>query len=610
MRIRGSGLAAVCVAAIVQSAPAAAQEESVSERLDKVERGKVRDQLIELKAEVDRYEAEWLAAKVALDTATEALGATDKRLKRNSELRTALSEAEDPTLAAMDKKLRDEQEAKVKEARDALDPKWQRYRFERNRFQRYLAAAGKWTAPAPLEIAPTLLVKPVKDKTCSIDSEKELIALDPNQCRWTAEEASRHAGPSEDARSASAVSLPDRPLERRGVTAQITTSGTTTLSLKIADTFSGRSINTDEDADPEERFQRAFNWGYSLGVEADVGESKGQIFGFAEDEDEDTRAIDRIDQRAKLTGSLNFNWFDGESRSSFVKRGAKMQSDAQEACRKDQAAKPPVFRSTCGAEDLLAWIFAQKEDGSYANPTHVEAFNAVYWGPKVKTARIGFGFNGSVALPRSEYHPFAVVGVPDPFRPGKTKKVVDTANLPASFLAEKPLRERHWAYDLGAYGFYRLTGEPSPVGLTIVPSISYKHDYENPDKISLCPVQTPGTVLTSQLCESVQAADAELKESWVPAIELRVRFAGAGFLGGRGLIPEIGIAPKLGQDLDANRWSFDMPIWFTADDKGKLNGGLIFARQWGGRKDDGTRRDSSTSMSVFLGTTFDLGSGK
>ena len=616
MQIRGSGLAAMCVAAIATASPAAAQGTSDTRRLEQLKDPDVRTLLIELKADVDRYQQEWLAARAALDTAEDTLAAIKARIDRDKRLRDRLKIEPDATLTAQDQAALTEQEAEVKKLGTALTPKWERYRDERNRFELYFAAAQNKENPDVHVVAPELREMPPRlvfrtGERCSIDSEPDRIALDPNECRWDAEAAGRHQRPAAAGLTPSRVSLPDRPLERRGVTAQLTTSGTTSLSLKIADTFNWRSF-APEVIEPEARFQRTFNWGYSLGIEADVADSKGQIFGFAEDDEEGTAAIDRIDQRLKLTGSLSFNLFDGESRRSFAERGATMQRAAQEACRTDQAAKAPSQRSTCAEEDLLAWIFAQNKEGAYANPTHVEAFNAVYWGSPVKTARAGIGLTASLARPRIDYYPFAFIEVPDPLRPGQTKKVVDLANLPAGFAAGEAIRERHWAYDVGLYTFLRLTDDRAPVGMTIVPSITYKHDYKKPDKISICPAPaTAAALVSSELCQSVHAADAKLETGWVPALELRVRFAGLpgfSFLGGRGLIPEMGIAPKLG--LDGDRWSFAMPIWFTADDKGKLSGGLIFARQWGGDKDDGSPRASSTSVSVFLGTTFDLGSGK
>jgi hypothetical protein len=200
--------------------------------------------------------------------------------------------------------------------------------------------------------------------------------------------------------------------------------------------------------------------------------------------------------------------------------------------------------------------------------------------------------------------------VDNPFKPGQSIDVIDTKQLPQSFVDEKPLFNREFTYTVGAYGFYRIGGtRPTDRALTFIPALTYKRAFTKPDEIQICPVALPGAPLqTTEQCRSAFASKGKIAKSLIPSLETRFHLPNR--LLAPWLIPSFGFAPKVSfeDDLDGDRrYGFEMPIWFSLNSDGALNGGIAFARQWGGRGADGPR-DPESSLSLFFGTTFDLGS--
>lgn len=607
---------------LVQYDMAAAAQERLDNRaaLDRIlrpDRNKdeetLGDLLLALNDEVGKLRQAWLTAHSEADKLRQQADATCERIRRHFQIQKMLGDrlklpAQDPVIVEEQKVYAKEVTA-AKDKEKTVEPLYTRYDREAKRLTAYLGAApgaaetlaGSGTRKPS---KPTRLPKKPPDAlACSIDTPEERRDLKPNECAWLAQDLSRYDSPAGRGLSQGSVTLPDRPLDRRGVTAQLTSSGDkTSISLKLADTINFRRFSTEGPF-----WQRNWNIGFSLGVTADVADSKGRIAELgAQSEEDNLSALDRLDERVKATGSISLNWYDRERGKDWQRRGSKMQALAQVACRTDQAKSPPAFPSTCRGDQLLAWIFAQKEDGSYANPDQVKAFNDVYWGPADKVARGGFGVSVDVAQPSFSYFPFTMVEVPNPLRPGETMKVIDTSNLPQSFLDDDPIRTRHWSYTISPYFFYRIPYAHAPhLGTTIIGSATYKHNYKKRTEITICPAGPVGApVVTSELCRKAFSTDGVVEEGWVPSIELREQYRGFGW--GRGLIPELGFAPKFAWDRPAKRYSLDFPVWMTLDDKGALSGGLSISHHWG-RGTGSEPQKPETGVYIFVGTTFSLG---
>lgn len=592
--------------ALIAALDAQAAEAPEPSRKPLLERAK---RLRDLDSDRRRYRQDWLAAVVAVHKADDEAEAAKERSERYP------NAPGHPVRKTEDEAY----QAKVKAANElaaTVEPKYHLYLAQEKIFdenvEREFVELAKVSPTIQANVDAEISAEKKRRDTlwadldrnpCSLETETTRRVLAPNGCRFLAE-----ATPVKVLRSEGSISLPDRPVDRRGVTTQLTTSGDkTALTLKVAGSIKRRTFLPDEDF-----WQRAESISYSLGVTADVADSKGRLLGDSEKE-KDLETLDRIDERTKLIGSIGYNWYDREKSGSWDARAKKLRDDAAKACREDQAAAETAYPSTCEGQQLLEWIFAADGKGGYRNPKQVEAFNAVYWGAAEKVARRGVGLTGEISLPRLEYYKFGKAMVPNPLKQGALSETIDTVNIPPEFYAGKPLKRREVSFSLGAYGFYRF-GSPSPTqpALTLIPSLTYKRDFEKPGEVTICPAAAaPGaTVVTTQLCKEISPSEGEIVNSLSPAIEARFYLPNkTRFL--PWLLPGFGFAPKFSfeQREDENRrYAFDMPFWFGMNDEGTLTGGLAFQHQWGGRDTDGALRSKDTSLSIFVSTTFDLGS--
>ncbi|HEX8583362.1 MAG TPA: hypothetical protein VF680_03010 [Allosphingosinicella sp.] len=570
------------------------------------------DRLSDEHARYVRLRQEWLAAVAAWRVAEKRVAiATNGRGDGKTPPASDLS-----PLAADDRRRLLREQAAVEKTAKEIPPKYALYEAQRKALVALKAHAvqelsGK--APARVQVVGAEQQRQAKEDTrkersCVMNTVEEMVKLDPNACRFDAEAFAGAAGRGTEG----TISLPDRPVDRRGVTTQLTTSGdSATATLKLAGNIKFRKIPREPTLENFRQQNRRLS--YSVGLTADVADSKRRIGGDKEGAKYPS-ALDRLDERLKGTASIGFNWFDRRGGATWQRDARNFLESATKACVTDQA-KETAFPSTCTDAELTAWIFAESDAGGYRNPAEVQAFNSLYWGSDDSVARAGIGLTGEIARPSLDYYTFGTHEIADPLRPGKTKTVVDTAMIPPEFLTGDPESKRLWTYSIGAYGFYRF-GETGPRdrAVTFIPSFTYKRAFEKPKKVTLCPGPAAGTpstqVVTSELCEEISPNGGDIKHFVVPAIEARIHLPNR-FLG-QWLVPSVGIAPKISfeQDIDDDntRYSFDMPIWFGLDTAGKLNGGLAFQRQWGGVKSSGAPKEGETSLSIFVSTTFDLGS--
>lgn len=419
--------------------------------------------------------------------------------------------------------------------------------------------------------------------------------LDPNDCSLAAQGATRFG-------------VGGRVLDRRGVTIQLSASGSSTeATIQLADKANYRRIRTVEVDGVEGKrvleSQRPWQLGYKIGIKA---ANSGRVFGVGErDSNRRVGDLDRLDEKVTLVGGLSFGVFPREPASKFEGRATEMYEAAKRACLAEQASGSAEYPSTCVGDDLPKWIFESK-NGSYAHAEHVEAFNKVYWGSAQAVPSYGAGYQLELGLPQYSYFPFSLTSVPNLFGGGQAATVADVRNLPARFLDGDPIRERHLTWAQSVYTFWHRPGDEKGwnLGTTVVLSGTHKRSYEFPSgtkDVTVCPTNDLALpAFTTQLCQTVNIADVRRVQDVIGGIELRQHIRGIP------AIPEFGILPKFTHEFDRGRNAIDVPIYFTFDDKRKLNGGIRLAHEWGGVTIDGTDRKSKSEVSIFLGTTFDL----
>jgi hypothetical protein len=88
----------------------------------------------------------------------------------------------------------------------------------------------------------------------------------------------------------------------------------------------------------------------------------------------------------------------------------------------------------------------------------------------------------------------------------------------------------------------------------------------------------------------------------VPGVELRLA-THIPWLPGN---PLFGVSPKLTREMKGERWGLQVPLLIDVDDKGNLVGGLVYGGEWGGKKEDGTEKQSAHTISILFRQSFDL----
>lgn len=418
---------------------------------------------------------------------------------------------------------------------------------------------------------------------CLIDTADQRRTLDPNTCKFAAQDLAARIKPPVHDLSPGEVTIAGRPVDRRGLTAGLTgAKGSSELSLSLTDNFKWRTPWS-----PGTLFQRTSAWGYTLGVT--TGDKNGQLLSFDErDPDKPlTDPIDRLNAKTKFSMSLFYADYGNETVKSFDARSAKYHAAALKACIEEQA-KADAFVSTCTGEQLTAWIFARGGNGDYLHPEHAAGFGDLYFGrpASVKYASKGAGISFDLARPSFSYKDMPEGATP--------------AQLLAAPLVED---ERHWTFAVTPYAFFRLAGTDR-FGFTVVSSLAVKREYDTEDQIAICPAPVAGQPFSLADCKSFIPQKPERKTVGVPALEGRFLWSGARL--GRFHAPHFGFAPKAAFDLEDERWEFSAPLFFATGSDKSLSAGLSVIHRTGGKKDDGTDKKDETGLAIIVGKTFSL----
>jgi len=472
--------------------------------------------------------------------------------------------------------------------------------------------------------SPMPVAVPVHPKDCSIDDDagrKDIYDIDgtkndrtPNSCVQRAYENQAVRARQNGIVVKKPISNPEKRQlrDRRGFTGKfVASSAASQASLEYTNMNFFRTISKGGE-------QRINNSTFTVGVRADVDDGKKSA---------QLASLDSLS--SGLVGKLAYgrNYYNWEERDSVLKRAKKMHGEgtkqgAVNAClaaQKEQKKQNNVGGGgaiECTGQGLIDWMFAFKpETGSFKNEEQVDAFNSVYWGAKEAIPRWGWGVEGEVGRPKFTYIPFETQQIADPLRPGETITVLDPAQFPVDLKTATVPKDAKLNWSLKGYAYKHWpagslfndnSGSYSSrvSGTTVIGSLAYKREWSIPKSfrdIEICPDLQPGQNFVSDVaCTEINGAEPTLEKGFVLGAEVRQLIDVTRYL------PQIGVAPRYTHSFDTDRNGFELPVYFAFDDDGKLSGGVMYSRAWGGRDSAGRDLDSENLFSIFFGTTFSL----
>lgn len=360
----------------------------------------------------------------------------------------------------------------------------------------------------------------------------------------------------------------------------------------------------------------------AIGLRADLGKddkSLATIATFGE--------LDRLSSRVALFARYGRDYSTSEPfrrygsaadgvRSTFV------EERIGEAATKLTADCIKAGGAQCSGLGLVRWIFeAKAETRDFAHPDAVKLYNAVFWGPPTVDTRPRYGWSirGEVSRPTFDYFPFALTRVADPFKPGKTKTVIDPAQFPTDFASRIVTNEDHLNFALTGRAFIHLSNFRSrnavlnrgassllpfvdrTSGTTLVGTASFvrSDEIEKPFRdVRICPPPTAGQpFVTDQTCTTINIAAPVRKNSFVLGAELRQGIEPFW------IVPPTLIAPRITHDFNTDENGLVVPLYFATDLTGTFTGGLRFGHRWGGRNADGSDKKAESLIGVVIGVS-------
>ena len=360
----------------------------------------------------------------------------------------------------------------------------------------------------------------------------------------------------------------------------------------------------------------------AIGVRADIGKDDKSLATIATFGD-----LDRLTSKVAVFARYGRDYSTSEAfvrygsagegvRSSFVEeRAGEVATKLTADCLKAGGVQ-------CSGLGLVRWIFeAKAETSDFARPDAVKLYNTVFWGPPPvdPRPRYGWSIRGEISRPTFDYYAFALTKVPDPFKPGKTKTVIDPALFPADFASRLIQNEDHLNFGVTARAFLHLSTfrEGNAVrnrgvtgllpfvdrtsGTTIVGTASFVRtdDIEKPFRdVKICPPPVAGqTFVTDQTCTTVNIAAPVRKDSFVLGGEIRQGIEPFW------IVPATLLSVRLTHDFKSDENGLVIPLYFATDQTGTFTGGLRFGRTWGGRNADGSEKKAESLLGVVVGVS-------
>jgi hypothetical protein len=270
-----------------------------------------------------------------------------------------------------------------------------------------------------------------------------------------------------------------------------------------------------------------------------------------DDDDEAMPAsLDALANGTRVT--LSAGYFDVRIRRPDAAR-SRMQNRARRLCRQAEPVTPATEhpeRNRCG-------------DDVYAMETYDPTNFRFFQGQTPTPAATDYGIEATVGFNDFEWF---------------------------DRVALVPREERRTDWSVAAHVARYLPGSHT----ALTGSISYQRAFEAADEVRVCPA---GTTDPEAECPNMRTAGPTRNENLRLAAGVRHRVLGAD-----GNLGNLAVAPIVTYDVIDDVFGVDVPIYYTPDEDGGLNGGIRF----GYRSD----RENKFSVAFFVGTTFDVFGGR
>lgn len=131
---------------------------------------------------------------------------------------------------------------------------------------------------------------------------------------------------------------------------------------------------------------------------------------------------------------------------------------------------------------------------------------------------------------------------------------------------------------------------------------TYKREYEYPDDAGDQLIGLTDGVVTRSKKYNI-AAPVKVEE-FIPSAQLNLLFPRYGWF------PDVGLSAKINYGTQTDRIALDVPLYVSADSDGNLTGGVKYFYRSSGTAADGRTLESEKGVGIFIGTKFNLLSGR
>lgn len=258
----------------------------------------------------------------------------------------------------------------------------------------------------------------------------------------------------------------------------------------------------------------------------------------------------------------------------------------------------------CRFDNLLNWVFATNDDGTFKRPVAIDTYNAAFWATPEKDELPKYGFGVTAKFTRQRFASIDPANFgPDIVVPGANPPLLST--LDSDALGE--VRKVRYDWLVSGYGFFHRPIDWKVLeGLTVIGRIGYGREW-NIEKaakgVEFCAID--GTVTTpganNRTCKKFNVGPPNAESGFEIGTELRTKLPLTRL---HRYLPEIGLAPSLSYSDIEDRYRLISPFFVAFDKDRGLNGGLQVAHEWGGSE------DRETVISIFYSTPFTLAGNK
>lgn len=432
--------------------------------------------------------------------------------------------------------------------------------------------------PTPAVLASLPAARASRPKPVSLPDPKpgptpELSGKDPPSCLLTAPFDTRMFDPEDCLKAAPAsgsITIGDRPVQRDGFSAQLTSEGSANaVTLRYSKAFARRTplLNSGQDLN-------GWRWSFGVATSSAKGSDTAFIARVAEN-DEDRRLFesDKLDAGFKVSFGLQYNAFGSSSKNGLESEVTNVIDSAKAMCKLYPNISGKV--NDCSDAQIYHWI--KSNSGFY------QALNNAYWGKAKSESRGGLGLQFELARPQFTYFPL------------NPALIMTTADIPAGF-PDKTMTASKLDISALAYAFTMTRKNTS-----FLLSYSYKREWTTPAAladVTICTPDTPSPIFVGR-CKLMTINAPTATHSHFGGVEFRH------YWDGFGIVPALGIAPRYTYEIRLDRHAIDVPIWLAVNEaETALNAGVRVIGGFGGRNVLGEPRKLDWGLAFFLGTNF------